>query len=262
MSLSRLALRLAVVEMLAPVDQLSSNSPRWPTLAPGDRVFDSQIGTEPVTEEARRAPMISVYTDDAKVESASGEIVYFTDGLERCTLAFEIIVPGVVQMDDGMDVLVPIETDALAEALVDTIGSQIYSVVQAARLNGPLRHVLHSVEKVESRPWRDADSDVRLSARRDEYEVRLVRSADFEPGKTGLARLPSPLRDVALELADGGYGRVLAETVAAALVDPAILPRLAELRLAGLINRPASAPPASASGATPSGDVVGSVIYP
>lgn len=264
MSLSRLALRLAAVEALAPPSEFGRDMPEWPTMVAGDRIFDSQIGTEPTTEAARRSPMISVYTDDSKVDPSGEEFAFFEDGIERCTLAFEIIVPGVVVLEDGYEVLVPVETDALAEAMVDAIGAQVASVMQAARMTGPLRHVLVSVEKVESRPWRDADSDVRLSARRDEFEVTLRRSADFAPGQSGLDRLPEPLRSVAMDLASGGYARALAETVAAALTDPAVWPRLAELRFAGsLVRAGGGVPPAvNADSTPPTGDVAGSVLYP
>lgn len=264
MSLSRLALRLAVVEALAPPSEFGKDAPAWPTMVPGDRIFDSQIGTEPTTEAARRAPMISVYTDDSKVDPSGAGFVFVDDGIERCTLAFEIIVPGVVTLEDGYEVLVPVETDALAEAMVDAVGAQVASLLQAARMTGPLRHVLIDVEKVESRPWRDADSDVRLSARRDEYEVTLRRSGDIVPGQSGLDRLPDPLRAVALDLATGGYARVLAETIAAALVDPAILPRLLELRFAGSLVRAAGETPpvVNAASTPPTGDVAGRVIYP
>ncbi|TCR69695.1 hypothetical protein [Bosea sp. BK604] len=268
MSLSRLALRLAAIETLAPSALQSDPNAQWPTAAEG-RFLDSQMTPESFAEGVaqRRLPVVAVYADEAKREPYGTAADSLVDGSDQVTLAFEIMVPGVYRQDDQNAYIVPaVALDALAEATLDMVEEQIRQVLQDARMSRPLCLVLSHVSRVESRPWRDADLDTRLSARRVEFDCHLI-NAERRPlaGQTGLDRLPEPLRSVALALPEGSYGRAACNVVAAALGSAAAFTALAELRLAANLKRGAgdAAPPPVNPGVTPPvGDLAGSVVIP
>lgn len=267
MSLGRTALRLAVIEALAPFAMHGAASPAWPTFA-ADRVIDSQIEVEAKTEAEARMPLVAVFVDEAKTEArgSAQDVTFAGDGREKVTLAFEIMVPGVVRQDDAAFVVPAAGTDAMAEAFLDMIEEQIRERISDARTKKPLCDVLLAIEEIGSNPWRDADLDIRLSARRVEFSC-LIRQGGRWPAlaATGLEALPSPLREVALALPDGSYGAKVCRTIAAALGDRAVFPALAEIRLAARLARSAEAAPAEppdASKTPPEGDLAGSISFP
>ena len=237
MSLSRTALRLAAIEALCPKAALDGTIP-FPTMA-GRHVYDSGIGPEPTTEADKRSPRIAAYTDDGKRDLIDGAISLDTpsSGVTMVTLAFELFIPGVVIDADGnrLPGLVA-ETDALAEGMLDLLGAQIVSALDRARMTGPLHHVVKVIEKIETRGWRDADSDLRLSSHRLEFEIAVANQKDFPVGQTGLARLPFPLGAVAAALPEGSYGHDICTALAAAIVDPQALPALQELRFTATVD--------------------------
>jgi hypothetical protein len=254
MSLSHLALRIAVIEALAPAAQYAAGTPVWPTLAQG-RVVDSQIESEPATEQEARTPLIVVYTDDAKREGYGSAPDAVIDGRETVTLALEILVPVLVEVQPGVPQVLPAAaTDARAEAWLNLISQQVGETLDRARMDGVLRHVLITFAKVESRPWTDAQTSLRLSARRIEFECLVRAATKLKPGLTGLDRLPSPLSEVAKELPANAYGRAIATDLAALLSPaPAGFPALNDIRLAVNLERSqgSAAPPAVNAAATP-----------
>ncbi|MFN7609131.1 MAG: hypothetical protein ACK5PJ_07385 [Ralstonia sp.] len=254
MSLSHLALRLAVIEALAPAAQYAAAVPVWPTLARG-RVLDSQIEAEPATEAEARTPLIAVYTDDSKREGYGSAPDAVFDGDENVTLALEILVPVLVEVEPGVQQLLPAAaTDARAEAWLNLMVQQVSETLDRARMDGVLRHVLIAVSKVESRPWTDAQTSLRLSARRIEIECMVRAATALQPGLTGLDRLPWPLSEVAKELPANAYGRAIANDLAALLSPaPADFPALDDIRLAVNLTRSdgSTEPPAADAAATP-----------
>lgn len=233
----------------------------WPTLA-GRNVFDSRLGPTDLSSPAP-APMIMISTDETEREDR--DLMTPGGAPEMVALGVEILVPAVVETESGAPAAVPVETDALAEATLDLMGAQIRHRLDWSRTDGLLHHVVIAIEKIEDRGWRDADTDIRVTARRLEFKAAVRRDGEWPASGSGIARLPSPLRDVAGALPVGSHGRSVAEVVAALMIAPEIYTHLAEMRLAANLTRAAgeTEPPApDASGATPTGDLGGSITYP
>lgn len=266
MSLARTALRLAVIEALHPFAQIGAPAPVWPTFAQ-DRVLDSRIEIDDATTAAAKQPRLAVFVDEARTEALGSALDVMTagDARERATLAIEIMVPAVIRADNQVFVVPAAGTDAMAEGFLDMIEEQVRRRLAEARMSPPLSLVLDRIDGVESQPWRDADLDVRLSARRVEFAC-VIRAGGVwpAPAETGLAALPSPLSEVAAALPAGSYGRQVCDTLAAALGDKAVFPALAEIRLAARLARtvedtPAAAPNPAAT--PPTGDAAGRVVF-
>lgn len=266
MSLARTALRLAVLEALNPFAQIGAADPTWPTFA-ADRVLDSKIEIDDATTETAKMPRVAVFVDEAKTEGLGSALDVTTagDGRERATLAFEIMVPAVIREDNQVWVVPAAGTDAMAEGFLDMIEEQIRQRLADARMSEPLCLVLDRIDGIESQPWRDADLDIRLSARRVEFACIIRQGGPWPaPAETGLAALPSPLREVALALPEGSYGRQVCDTLAAALGDKTVFPALAEIRLAGRLARTVEdtpADPPNAAATPPTGDSAGRVTF-
>jgi hypothetical protein len=268
MTLARTALRLAAMEALAPHDQIAAPSPAWPTFA-DDRVLDSTIEMDAIPEHeagaARRRARVAVFTDEAKTEALGSALdaTFAGDGLEKVTLALEIMVPAVIRDNDQRWVVPVAGTDAMAEGFLDMIEEQIRHRLADGRLNEPLCLVLDRIEEITSSPWRDADLDTRLSARRVEFACIVRQGGRWPvPAASGLDALPSPLREVARALPAGSYGRKVCDTLAAALGDRAVFPALTDIRLAANLARGADDTPAPAPDAgqtPPKGDLGGRV---
>lgn len=262
---SHMALRLAVVEALAPTAKVLAQAEGqavtdWPTLA-RHRVLDSQIEAAAATEAEAMTPIVAVFTDESDAVAQGDGQDAEIDPRETVTLAIEVQVPVASRDADGQVMIGLAETDALAEAFVNTICGQIRAALTRARMDGPLRHVLVTVDKTASRAWSDADTMQRLSARRIEMTCRIRPDGELPRGAAGLDRLPFPLREVALALPANGYGRLAAERVASLLTDPAAFPALQELRLAVTFQRPPGAipgPTPDASANPPAGDAAAS----
>ncbi len=270
MSFSHTALRLAVVEALSPYaahqSLASGGNPTWPTFA-GAQVFDSQIAPVALANLNRKLPVITVATDTAKTEprGTAQDVMTEGDGKQTAALAFEIMVPVKVRHDQGETVELVGPTDAFAKASLDMIASQILQRISDARMTGPLRHVLLTIERVESQPYSDPDTEVQLSALRLELTCQIAQQERWPPpSQTGLDRLPEPLRSVALGLPEGSYGRKIALGLADLIGDPAKFPLLSELRLAGNLARGPEDAPADdpdPTGSAPKGDLTGAVSF-
>jgi hypothetical protein len=265
MSLSRTALRLAVVEALSPYAQNIAAVPVWPTHAAG-QIYDSQIAPVALTEADRSLPVIIVSCDAAKTEAygTAQDVTLPGDGNETATLAFEIMVPvrhvgadGSVTYDIG-------PTDALAKAILELIEDQILQRLGEARMNGPLRHVLKTIAEIESQPYSDPDTDIQLTATRLELKCHIHQRGSWPTGAglTGLDLLPDPLRSVAKDLHPESYGGKVALGIAELIGNPAAFQALNEMRLAANLVRAAgdpAPPPTDATATPPKGDVGGKI---
>lgn len=269
MSLSRTALRLAVVEALSPYAQHIAASPAWPTFA-GAQVYDSQISPVALTEAAA-LPVIVVSVDAAKTDphGTAQDVTTPGDGKEIATLAFEIMVPVKIIAEDVESVELVGPTDAAAKAFLEMIEDQILQRLGDARMNGPLRHVLDAIGEIESQPYSDPDAGILLSATRLELKCQIRQRerwpAPATPPLTGLDRLPDPLRSVAQALHPASYGGLIAAGLADLLGNPAVFPALNTLRLAANLARAAGdtpPPPTDATQTPPVGDFGGSVTIP
>lgn len=266
MMLARTALRLAAIEALAPFAQHGAPSPVWPTLA-GMQVYDSQISPVALADIDRSLPVIVVMTDETAIKADGTDVTAeWSSAPQAETLAFEIMVPVRLEAEAGEAVQDVGPTDAAAEAWLDLIETQIKQHLDDARMTGPLGHVLSMVREVESRPWRDADTEIRLSARRLEFSCSVLRGerwpetlpADPQP----FDYLPSPLREVAKALPEGSYGHKIATMLGSLIGRPADFPALNEMRLAVNLTRAAGdapGPALDASATPPVGDIGGSV---
>lgn len=259
MSLSRLALRLATVEALAPFSQYEAAAPQWPTLAEG-RVLDSEIGPLDYSLAAERRPLIAVYTDDSKRDGNGTAPDVLGDGEEIVTLGVEIVVPAVVEQD-GVAAVLPVPTDSAAEAWLDLAEAQVAAALDRARYSGVMVPLAAAFRKTLSQPQRDPDLGTRLSARRLEFDCKIKSSPtvlEFAADADLLDRLPEPLRSVVKRLVPGSPGRALAEGIATALVAPQPFAALEAIRLAVNLTRPAGAtppPPVDPAATPPAGDI-------
>lgn len=266
MSLSRTALRLAVIEALAPHSQAVAPAPAWPTFA-GAQVFDSQIAPVALGRIDTALPVIVVSVDAAKTgpRGTAQDVTPAGDGDEVATLACEIMVP--VKIRDGESEAVSLvgPTDAMAKALLELIEDQIQQRLADARMNGPLQHVLVTISEIESQPYSDPDTDVLLSATRLELTCHIRQRERWPtPGAAGLARLPHPLREVAQALPPESYGGKVAAGLADLIGNPAVFPALNEMRLAANLTRAEgdTAPPdTDATQTPPIGDAGGRVSF-
>ncbi len=249
MGMNRTALRLAVIEALRPHGEVIKTDPaqkRWPTAAQ-DNIADSLIEPWPATDQRARLPFIGVFTDDMRIEphGSAQDVTFAGQGLHRCTLAIEIIVPQVSSGPHGAELQFLAETNAAAEAFLEAIERQVFVTLAAARLDGALRHALITVDRVESHPWRDPDTNLKLSARRVEFECRIPEMRPAAANATGLDSLPSPLSAVAQALPADAPGRLTALGIAAILGAPAALPPLEDIHLTVTLARESGSAAAS-----------------
>ena len=249
--LSRLALRLAAVEALAPTAALTTGL--WPTVAAG-RVFDSrQTPLDGLVDEEAR-PLIVVYTEGAEARP-------FGDGKTRpdhivCDLVVELmlIVKGAVELQrpDGTVVTegavgTPI-MERQHEALLDLLEAQV-----TRRLRGEVdvdtdtlrfRAVAKEIGAITSVPQRDETRTERLAARTLVFSCRIPADAWPAQGAlAGVARLPEPLASVYAGLPAGSSARAAAGLVAGLLADVAPKIPLLGIDLDAALERAAGADP-------------------
>lgn len=246
MSLNRTALRLAVIEALRPFGEVMKTNAaekHWPTAAQ-DNIADSLIEPWPATDPRARLPFIGVFTDEAHIHNhgAAQDVTFPDQGLHRCILAIEIIVPQTSSGPAGPVLQFVAETNAAAEMFIETIEAQVFQALAVARLDGALRHALITIDKVESQTWRDPDSNLKLSARRIEIECRIPELVWPAPGAAGLAGLPRPLRDVVNDLPANSPGRLVAAGIATILDGLPQPPPLEDIRTTIALSRDGESP--------------------
>lgn len=266
MMLARTALRLAVMEALAPFAQEGLASPSWPTFA-GKHVYDTRIGLTALADVEPTTPLIVVMTDETSVKADGDDVAVAWSGAhQNVTLAFEIMVPVAVQDGDRAEIKAVGPTDAAAEALLDLIEEQIQQRLADGRMNGPLLHVLSQIGEVQSHPWRDGDTETQLSARRLELSCSVLRGELWPSALPNDPQpfdyLPQPLASVARALPAGSYGHKIATMLGSLIGRPADFPALNQMRLAINLRRDGDdppPPPPDASQTPPVGDLGGSI---
>lgn len=215
MSLNRLALRLAAVEALAPTD-----AAEFPTLA-GDQVFDLGADIAGLEGGAEERIWIDVYTEDHQREPA-GNARDLTGGQdEEVMLALECcIAPGAPAGANAFQLM------ARTMARLDHFEAQATRALEVNRRSGGLlAHVVIHFRKMQSSATVDTDLGRPIAVRRVELTCRVRVTGEPNFTATGLARLPSPLREVAMRLPVGSYGGAFAAEIAADLfADPAPVP--------------------------------------
>lgn len=266
MMLARTALRLAVIETLAPFAQERLAAPAWPTFA-GRQVFDTQMSPTALADVDPTMPLIVVMTDETAIKGGIGDVTVAHNSTPLVvSLAFEIMVPVAVQDGDSAALQAVGPTDAAAESTLDLIEAQIGQRLADARMNGLLRHVLSEIREVESHPYRDGDTETRLSARRLEYACSIFREerwpATLPDDPQPFDYLPWPLSAVAGEMSAGSYGHKIATMLGSLIGRPAEFPALNQMRLAINLRRDGDdppPPPSDASETPPVGDLGGSI---
>lgn len=199
MGLNRIALRLAVVEALAP-----TGATVYPTLA-GDRVYDTATPIFDVSTLGDSTfGYVQVTTEDSSTKPAGAGRDH-TGAIEaRCRLALEMTYGRAQRGEDGG---LSFEANAASIAMLDCFEWQVVSALECARrTGGPLAHAVIHFEEMESEQAMDADLAVPLAIRRLVIECRVPRVGFPAAEATDLARLPSPLREVAKLLPENSYG--------------------------------------------------------
>jgi hypothetical protein len=243
MDFARLALRLAMIETLAPTGKLEAAP--WPTLA-GEVVMDSQ--TEPTDQRhiADKHPMIGVFTDDDEARPYGSGVDIMNGADATVDLSFEVIVPMRLPPTGTAsgDLVLYAVTNPQVEARLDLVCGQIMQAIRNGLADGPLSAVVKSIVKRESHTYRDAETDARLNARRLNVTVGVKPSAGTgDPSAAGLARLPEPLRAVAELLPTGSYGRKICEALAEAVPGgPPAAPPLEGIGLSAWVGKPDPVP--------------------
>lgn len=235
MSLARTALRLAVIEALAPHALLAADGP-WPTIA-GPRFFDSLVAPLDMTTLEHRVPVVGVFVDEQTTEGYGSATEVFGQGRQQVKLAFELVVPFVEEGEVGLGL-----TDAGLEARLDLLQYQILERLKAALHLKPLAAVLLSIGKVASTPWRDPDTQERLSSRRIELDAHIRQDKPVPATGMGLDLLPDPLRGVARALPPLSAAYALCEALATLLAPEPGLPDLESIAVTTSINPDSPAP--------------------
>ncbi len=242
--LSRLALRIAVCEALAP-----HGATTFPTIA-GKRVYDSRIDPAASLDEIEAVPMAIVYTEEQDAKPYSGsrpadeQTVALTIELLMATRAeIEIVADdGSTQTIGG--VAAP-PTDAEREALLDLLEAEVRRALDHREMREGwelLSKAAWEVRAVQSVPLRDADRTTRLAQRSLQMVAQIPNDAWPDPGRargTGLDALPEPLRSVAKALPAGSPHLAICNTVAARIAAPAALTPMEGVTIYANIDRDA-----------------------
>lgn len=240
--LSRLALRIAVCEALAP-----HGATTFPTIA-GKRVYDSRIDPAASLDEIEAVPMAIVYTEEQDSKPYSGsrpadeQTVALTIELLMATRAEIQIVA-----DDGSTetiggVAAP-PTDAQREALLDVLEAEVRRALDTREMRAGANLISRAaweILAVQSVPLRDADRTTRLAQRSLQMVAKVPNDAWPDPGQargTGLDALPDPLRSIAKLLPAGSPHLAICELVSARVAAPAALTPMEGVTLYANVDR-------------------------
>ncbi|HOV03443.1 MAG TPA: hypothetical protein PLJ34_08340 [Hyphomicrobiales bacterium] len=251
--LSRLALRLAAFEALAPFAQYGADEPVWPTLADG-RVYDTAFAAFDDLSDKEGRPIVAVYTEKSAAETRSGAGGDLTPGTVE--LAFELSV--VRRAGQGV---LTLDTDPAIEAHLDLLEAQVRHALAEGESGAIFRNAGGlGVMSITSEPYRSAEEATRLASRSLTYSIRARADcyASVAAGATGFDRLPQPLRAVAEALPEGSHGRLIAAQLAGLAPSPMFGVPLAGVGLA--IH--AKSPPAAYAGEGDEPAVVADVAFP
>jgi len=204
--LSRLALRLATKEAMAPLAlHAAPNESNWPTLA-GQYVFDSEIGPIDDLKDELARPVAVIYTGDDRGQSKSNRggppFEHFVD-LE---IQISMVMKETADNAEGYSVGFPF-TSSEMEASLDAFESQVkfaLFVSEAGQLFRDLTGMV--IENFDSEVLRYGEEKLPLAARILKMRVRVADDCfDAAPDATGVNRLPQPLRGVILALGGDAF---------------------------------------------------------
>lgn len=201
-SLSTTALRLAVVEALAPTPLFDASTPNWPTLL-GPRVLDS--GSVPWGRTVIDPGFVlgSVYVDETRADPPSDEHGYDPEYIE-VGLVIDLEIPIV----DGADEMGIGAADADAVAKLELAATQIRRVLATSPLLVP--RFVRGYRRFETRWDRDPELGVRLSRLMLRITV-VIEDDDWDDVEGGL---PAPASHVFAALPPGSYGGAVLAAIA------------------------------------------------
>jgi hypothetical protein len=278
LSFSRLALRLAAYEALAPYSSrvppvtTPPTSPAWPTIA-GANVYDTRMdplaGADSFADfvlQIEGNPVVILYTDDQETEPTAGEYPADLELADLCATLF-IASAGTVTVTEtgGQTASVgPAITDPQQEALLDLLEAQIRQILDPQAINqvapsGPLFKVARELRHVHSVPERSADKTVRVAQRHVRFRFRISQTIWNAPGTVpeGINILPQPLLTVALGLNVNSPSYQMLAQFAAYLANPPALTPLLDIRMNVNVNRNVAPTDPAGSDA----DVIGDVTF-
>lgn len=219
-SLSTTALRLAVIEALAPTAMFSAATPLWPTLL-GPRVLDS--GSIP-WERTTIVPgeiLGSVYVDEV-----TGEPRGPAQSTDPQDLTVHLVIDLEIPIVDGSGEMSLAFADGDAAAKLELAAAQIRRLLVTSPLLVP--YLVRAFGRSEARWTRDGDLGVRLAR----MTLRLAVEIDDDDWDAVTDGLPSPASMVAAALPPGSYGAALLAAIAATWVVPDDPTPLTEIRFA------------------------------
>lgn len=219
-SLSTTALRLAVIEALAPTALFTAVDPAWPTLL-GPRVLD--CGSIP-WERSTPTPgeiLGSIYVDEVVGEPRGPAQSY-----DPQTLTVHLIVDLEIPIVDGSGAMGIGTADGDATAKLELAVAQIRRLLVTSPLLVP--RLVRAYGRTETRWTRDPELGARLAR----LTLRLAIEIDDDDWDDVTDGLPSPASTVAAALPVGSYGAALLAAIAATWATPDDPAPLTEIRFA------------------------------
>ncbi len=207
-SLSTTALRLAVIEALAPTAMFAADDPAWPTLL-GPRVLD--CGSIPWD---RSTPVPGEILGAVYVDEVVGEPRGAAQSYDPQFLTVHLIVDLEIPIVDGSGAMTPAAGDADATAKLEVAAAQIRRLLVTSPLLVP--SLVRGYGRAETRWTRDPDLGVRLAR----LTLRLAIEIDDDDWGDMADGLPQPAASVAAALPSDSYGAAILSAVAATLTTP------------------------------------------
>lgn len=239
-SISTTALRLAVIEALAPTPLIEAGAASgWPTMA-GPMVLDTGSVTHDRTT-AHGAVVISVYSDEVRGAPRGDALGYDPQDL-TIDLVFDVEMP-IVDGDTGAVGIAACDADAAMR--LDLCAAQIRRALVVSPLLVP--GLVKGYGRIESRWARDADLGVRLAR----LTLRVSAGIDDDDWSDVTDGLPWPASAVRAVLPPTSYGAGLLDRVAAVWSPPASPVPLEEIRFGfdpDAVDAPASTDTAAVQG--------------
>lgn len=207
------ALRLAVIEALAPTAAIEGSAP-FPTLA-GWRVFDSAAITPDKLEPGQPwTPCLSVYTNGATI-TRRGASATSSIGEAEVDLVIVIDLAEAAQDENGAETAgVLVDGDAAAELTLDALAAQVRRVIVQMPQGQIARRLMKAALTISLERMTLPQFDVRFAR-----YVMTAHCAIADDKFTDEPGLPEPLATLAAALPTGSYAKAklieLAATFAA-----------------------------------------------
>ena len=216
--LAAAALRLAVIEALAPTAAIASGA-GFPTLAQ-HRVYDSRaISSADLEAGAAFTPSLSVYTEDVRI-ARRGDNATSAIGFARADLVIIAELAEVARDENGAEIIgedgslatdAVINGDAGMQLVLEALTAQVRAVLVRHPSGGGLRRIMKAAPEIRIEPFRLPQFGVRFAR-----NVMTVTVEIADDRFDDAAGLPEPLRTVAAELPEGSYAKGRLTQLAAA----------------------------------------------